>query len=254
MLKELSRRASAGEYILQSENPSMVRTRQEMLKHALENSVPPIMAARQDFLASLNLDQDAISKLTNHAAKIAEASFTVGPMLGEISTAKVEYDAKARELLTPEQYEKFKEFETRQALQKEWQRYGVQGLDNLPLTDLKAISRSLEELGVREKASSTVLPYEPEPSSGNWITGENTDLREIMLSKISRLDAAAADVGVIAERNQLSNEAREALASMIANRRSSITEQMNALARSEEESRARFRATAEARFGPPPKP
>ena len=245
-LKEIAQRVRAGEFILHKDNPYMLRKEAEMLQQAMETVLPPLMNARQEYLSTLQVAPETITKLTNHAARLAEASLAVGPRLAEISTAKVEYDLKARELLSPEQYEKLKSFETREALEKEWQRFGVQDTAQYSLSDLTAIARSLEEMGIRERTSSSVLPYEGEPSSGNWITGTERDIKEIIRRKISRLEAAAADVPALAERNQLSLEARQALASMIATRTTALQGQLGRTL-SDQEHNARFRTMIESR-------
>ena len=174
-----------------------------------------------------------------------KVSLAAGPLLEEISNAKVEYESKMRELLSPEQYERYKDFEMREALEKEWHRYKVEGLEALSLAELKALTQSLEDLGIREKASSTFLPFEPEPSSSNWITPEERDVHQIILKRLSRLDAAEADLEVIAERNQLSDDARQMLAEVITNRRHLLRRQY-AASPTPEEARARARARIEA--------
>ena len=138
----------------------------------------------------------------------------------------------------------------RQAREKEWKRDGVENLDHLSLADLRGISQSLEELGIREKTSSTYLPYDPEPSSGNRVTAEHRDTRENILRQLSRLEAAAGDIEVIGERNQLSETARQTLASMIATRQNKLRER-HTLIPAPEEAKARARATIESRSGRP---
>lgn len=249
-MEELARRAHAGQYVLDSDNPYTVRKRKETLERRIAATVPRVTSDRETFLTTLNVSPDAISRLTNHAARITEASLALDPLLVEVSIAKVEYDSTMREVLTPEQYDKFKEFEMRQALGKEWKRDGVENLDDLSLNDLKGISRSLEELGIREKTSSTYLPYEPEPSSGNRVTAEHRDVHENILRHLSRLEAAAADLEVIRERNQLSESARQTLASMIETRQKALREKYTIIP-TPEEAKARARAGIEEHLGRP---
>lgn len=250
VIDELARRARAGEYLLNSDNPNTIRAQKEILERRIAGTVPLVTSVRENFLSALNVAPDAIAKLTNHAARITEASLAVDPLMAEISMAKVEYDQKMREVLTPEQYEQFKEFEMRQVLEREWKRDGVGNLDNLSLDDLKGISRSLEELGIREKTSSTYLPYEPEPSSGNRITAEHRDVHENIPYQLLRLEAAAADIEVIGERNQLSDSARQTLASMIATRQKALREKYT-LTPTPAEAKARSRARIESHLGRP---
>ena len=110
-IAELARRSQEGEYILDSENPFTARRQRESVERFRQTVIPAVMEAREQFLSGLELPPDKIARLTNHAAKIAEASWQLAPLLSEISTEKMEYNAKAKALLTPEQYQKYREYE-----------------------------------------------------------------------------------------------------------------------------------------------
>lgn len=233
VMAELTRRAHAGEYILDSDNPYSVRKRREMVKRAMKRDLPAVQNDRQEILAALNAPPETIFKLTNHAARIAEASLVVQPLLDEISVAKIEYDAKARHLLSPEQYEQFKEFETRQSFEREWKRFGVEGLEDLSQNDLNGLQKSLEQLGIKGKQGSSLLPYDEDPSTSNWLSGSKRTAQDAIRAKISRIDAAALDWKAVAERNQLSEQAWQTLASMIKERARGLREQLDSSTASE---------------------
>lgn len=256
VMKELGRRARSGEYILPTDNPFVVRMQQEKLKQAIESIGPSIVTSRANFLTNLGVSPNTMAKLTNHAARIAEASFAVDPLLGMVGMAKIEYDLKARELLTSEQYDRFKEFEIRQALEQEWKGYGVEGLEqSLPFNDVTSVTQSLEDLGIRHIFPSTYLPYQADPSS-DAVTGEEAKAR--IPGQMSKLEYAAKALDALAEQKRLSEEAKQVVASIIQNRSRSLQQELDDIIRGEAEHTARLRAMMERkstqRSSPPPAP
>ena len=154
-LLEFGRRTALGEYLLPSEIPFMAKRFKESVTNRLNTIVPGIVATRADLLSTLGLSPDRITKLTNHAAKIPEASIKYEAGFIDVQQAKIDYRSNLKSLLSPEQYAEYLNLERQQAVANQTD---IKLSDFTP-EDARSLVELYESLNLAP-SKATVLPFE----------------------------------------------------------------------------------------------
>lgn len=193
-MDELAQKASLGHYALNSENPFSKRKFNEGVTNHIAALVPGIISTRASFLSDLGASADTIFRLTNHAAKIAEASLRYGGPLSDLQLAKADYIDQLKTLLTKEQYEAYVRLEKQQAIANQtnipFDRFSPEEADR--------VVKLYESLNIGVIKES-FLPYEGLPFV---ITGGPEEVVNTYKSRISQLTSAREKIDSMLAANQ----------------------------------------------------
>ncbi len=196
-IMELAKKVSSGQYVLNSENPFVRRTLNESVTNHLAELVPGIISTRANYLSDLGVSPDTISRLTNHAAKIAEASLRYGVGFDDLQTAKALYISKVKNLLTPEQYDAYENLEKQQAVANQTDIK----LSNFSPEDARSLVQLYESLGI-DPVKASFLPYEGLPG----LIGGGPEVTNVYQRRIARLESAREALDAATLSNQYSPE------------------------------------------------
>lgn len=191
-----------GQYVLNYEHDMAKTMFNQGVSNQMRARVPGIISTRAGFLAALGVGADEISKLTNHAAKIAEASFRYNGPLVDLQMAKADYRNEMRSLLTPEQFQAYESLERQHAVANQ------AGIDfsKYSTEDAASIVNLYESLGIGTVKDS-FLPFEGLPNS---ITG-GPEITNIFNSRMIQFKAAQSTLESMMSRNVVTAEAGDAI-------------------------------------------
>lgn len=195
------------QYALNSESDTVKTLFNQGVSNQMAVIVPGIISTRATFLATLGVGHDAISKLTNHAAKIAEASFRyVGP-LTDLQLAKSDYRSELQSTLTPEQYQAYESLERQHAVANQT----AIDFSQFSREDAASIVNLYESLGI-DTVKESFLPFEGIP---NAITG-GPEITNVLNNRLMRLKSAQSALESLTSRKAVSAEASDAMQRFIA--------------------------------------
>lgn len=118
----LEERRSKGEYVNELEDPIRQQTMKESIARGVEMLAPKNRANLAPLFARFGLADATGELLLQHVGKINEAAMEVGAMIQQLEKSRVDYDAKVRSLLSPQDYELYRQHESLDAARREFEK------------------------------------------------------------------------------------------------------------------------------------
>jgi hypothetical protein len=190
-LLDALRRRRAGDYVRDSNVPSLRQQREDHVRRAADFNMARRDGEYADLFAALGLDAETSAQLRNHLRQLYEAKVDASRALGEVLQVKMDYDDRLKKLVG-ENYAVYRATEAAYPARLEYESFhkfaAGQGLTLVP-----GEHAQIEKLIQNAQAYSSQTesdwgsPYKAVPPP---VGGE--DLRPFLMSKLELLQARSA--------------------------------------------------------------
>ncbi|HVY71055.1 MAG TPA: hypothetical protein VHH73_14080 [Verrucomicrobiae bacterium] len=169
---ELQKRQAAGEYILLNERPLMQKTKARHRERMVSAYQKEHAEEYGREFGSVGLDSTISSQLLTHLGRIMRASLEAESAIVQVEDARRAYDYRLHSLLSPDNYQKYREFEELKQARAE-------------MVKLKAYfhQKAVTPISPVEDSNLVRLVYESKACDPNWWHGPFASLPEPRLGK-----------------------------------------------------------------------
>lgn len=190
-LRDALRNRAAGEYVRDSNVPSLRAQRFDYARRAADATMARRDAEYADLFAALGLDATTNSQLRKHLREILEAKADAGHTMGEVLQAETDYDERVKQLLG-DKYEVYRAEEAAYSSRREFEKIAgfaaAQQMSALP-ADRAAVEKLIQNFQAYslETEGEWGGPYQGVPPS---VGGEN--LAPFLSAKLATLKTQSA--------------------------------------------------------------
>jgi hypothetical protein len=189
LLDQLEERRTRGEYVNELEDPIRRRSMKESITKGAEMLAPANRTNLAPLFAQFGMDPDKTELLLQHVSKINEAAIEVGQTIQQLEKARSDYDKKIRSLLSPDDYNQYKQHEAAGAAREEFEKLSHFALEKgrIPPQDEREKIIAILQAAEAYPQQSYLGPYDGLP---NFAVG-----REHVLGLLERQLAEVNDGG-----------------------------------------------------------